>query len=312
MKISYQHLSRKPRLFKSFFGANVKEFDDLYDQLEPVWIAQEYERLSRRRRQRAIGGGRDYQLPLRERLLMTLMWLKLYLDTDVLGFLFGVDGTTVSRNVRNLLPALEVLGEATLGWATPPRRGQTKNLVQTCAEHPDLFAIVDATEQPVQRASESQQQREHYSGKKKRHTCKTQIIVNEHGEIRDVSKSPPGRVHDLEHFRQSGAADRIPPSSGVAGDAGYQGLQDELPDHSVATSHKAKRNHPLTQAEKDINREFSRMRIVIENTICELKHFKVLAHRFRHHLDLCDTVFRAVVALVNPRIQKRVAMSMTI
>lgn len=312
MKISYQHLSRKPRLFKSFFGVNVEEFVNLYDQLEPVWVAQEYERLSRRRRQRAIGGGRDYQLMLRERLLMTLMWLKLYLNTDVLGFLFGVDGATVSRNVRNLLPALQVLGEATLSWATPPQRGQTKNLAQTCAEHPDLFAIVDATEQAVQRASESQQQRDHYSGKKKRHTRKTQIIVNEHGEIRDVSKSTPGKVHDLEHFRQSAAADRIPRGSGVAGDAGYQGLHYELPEHSVATSHKAKRNHPLTQAEKDINREFSRMRIVVENTICELKHFKVLAHRFRHHLDLYDTVFRAVVALVNPRIQKRVAMSMAI
>ena len=261
MKIRYQHMSRKPRLFKSFFGVSVSEFDQLYTQVVPVWTATEHERLSNRPRQRAIGGGRNYNLALRERLLMTLMWLKLYLNTDVLAFLFEVDGSTASRNVRNLLPPLQALGEATLGWVTPPQRGQTKNLAQARAEHSDLFAIVDATEQPVQRSANDQTQRQHYSGKKKRHPRKTQVIVNEHGEIRDVSNSPPGSGHDLEHFRQSGSADRIPTDVGVGGDAGYQGLQNELPDHSGGTTHKAKRNHPLTQAEKDINREFARTRI---------------------------------------------------
>ena len=104
-----------------------------------------------------------------------------------MGFLFQVDSSTVSRNVRTLLPTLQVLGEATLSWATPPKRGQTKNLAQAQAAHPDLFAIVDATEQPVQRSCDQETQRQHYSGKKKRHTRKTQIIVNERGEIRDVS-----------------------------------------------------------------------------------------------------------------------------
>lgn len=308
MRISYQHLSQKPRLFKSFFGVSVAEFDELYRKVQTEWSQRERERLNQRTRQRALGGGRDYTLDLSERLLMTLLWLKLYLNTAVLGVLFDVDGATVSRNIRNLLPTLQALGEATLGWATPPQRGQTKSLAQVQATHPDLFAIVDATEQPVRRSSDATTQREHYSGKKKRHTRKTQIIVNEHGEIRAVSDSTPGSVHDLEHLRQSGVSTAIPPDIGVLGDAGYQGLSKVLPEHSVATPHKAKRNHPLTQAEKDINREFSSTRIIVENTLGELKHFRVLADRFRHTIERYDTAFRAVIALVNPRIQKRVAM----
>jgi IS5 family transposase len=310
MKISYQHMKGKPRLFKSFFGVTVAEFDELYTKVVPVWSTKEHERLNRRQRQRAIGGGRDYDLSLRDRLLMTLMWLKLYLNTDVLGFLFEVDGSTVSRNVRNLLPTMRALGEATLGWVTPPERGQTHNMAHARAAHPDLFAIVDATEQPVRRASDNATQREAYSGKKKRHTRKTQIVTNEHGVIRDVSASSPGSQHDLEHFRQAGTGRHIPPDIGVLGDAGYQGLDKELPDHSVGTAHKARRNHPLTQAEKDINREFSSTRIVVENTLCELKHFKVLAHCFRHALDHYDDAFRAVVAIVNPRIKARLAQAM--
>ncbi len=306
--LTYYRIRDKPRLFKSFFGVTVAEFDTLYAQLLPVCSQLELQRLGQRQRQRAIGGGRTYGLSLRDRLLMTLMWLKLYVNNDVLGYFFGVDAATVSRNVRNILPALRVLGAATLGWPPPPQRGETKNLAQALQAYPDLLAIVDATEQRVRRSSDNATQREHYSGKKKCHTRKTQIMVNEKGVIRAVSTSTPGRVHDLEHFRKSGVAQRIPKQVGVVGDAGYQGLHHELPDHSVGTTHKARRNHPLTQAEKDINREFSSMRIIVENTLGELKHFKVLASRFRHAMDRYDDAFRAVVAVVNPRIKARVVM----
>ena len=305
--IRYQELSQKPRVFKSLTGVTVSEFDELYAQVQPLWLEHEIRRLSRRERKRAIGGGRTYTLHLKEQLLMTLVWLKLYLTVDALGFFFGVSGSTASRNTRHMLPILRRLGDETLGWPEPPQRGQGKNIAQALQAYPDLLAIVDATEQRVRRSSDAQIQRAHYSGKKKRHTRKTQLIVNEQGQIRDVSASTPGRVHDLEHFRQSGSAHRIPKQVGVAGDAGYQGLHDELPDHSVGTAHKARRNHPLTEDEKAINREFSSMRIIVENTICELKHFRVLSECFRHVVDRYDETFRAVVALVNPRIARRVA-----
>jgi len=305
--ITYRELSRQARVFKSLTGVTVTEFDELYEKVRAIWFETEIKRLSRRARQRAIGGGRDYALELKERLLMTLIWLKLYLTVDALGFFFGVSGSTASRNTRNVLPALRQLGDETLGWPEPPQRGQGKNVAQALQEYPDLLAIVDATEQRVRRSSDAHIQREHYSGKKKCHTRKTQIIVNEQGRIRDVSPSTPGRVHDLEHFRQSGTGQKIPEQVGVAGDAGYQGLHNELPDHSVGTAHKARRNHPLTEDEKAINREFSSMRIIVENTICELKHFRVLSERFRHVVDRYDETFRAVVAIVNPRIARRVA-----
>jgi len=117
----------------------------------------------------------------------------------------------------------------------------------------------------------------------------------------------PGSTHDLELFRQSEAAENIPEEVTAGGDAGYQGLHHELPHHSVFVPHKARCNHSLTEDEKLANRELSSIRIVVENTLAELKHFKVLAERFRHKLDMYDPCFRAVVAIVNPRISRRVA-----
>ncbi len=56
-----------------------------------------------------------------------------------------------------------------------------------------------------------------------------------------------------------------------------------------------------------ITRELSSVGIVVENTLVELKHFNVLAERFRHDFDIYDNCFRSVVAIVNPRISRRVA-----
>ena len=118
---------------------------------------------------------------------MTLVWLRLYLTTEALGYLFGIDKATVSRYTRRMLPVLRAIGEATLGWSEPPKRG--KSLSEVRDKHPDLFAFVDATEQQVRRSKDYETQKKHYSGKKKRHTRKMQIIVNENGLVRDVSES---------------------------------------------------------------------------------------------------------------------------
>ena len=304
--IIYDKLKQKPRAFRSITGMGITEFDELYQKLIPVWARSERERLSRPDRKRGIGGGHPYTLRLRERLLMAVTWLRLYLSTEALGFFFDVDKSTASRNTRRLLPCLRQLGDETLGWPKPPKRGEGRSIEQALRDFPDLLAIIDATEQPVERPSNNEQQKEHYSGKKKRHTRKTQVIVNEKGVIRDVSASTPGSVHDLEHFRQSGAAQRIPEVVTTGGDAGYQGLHKELPDHSVFVPHKARRNHPLTEDERLANRELSGERIVVENTIAEIKHFKALAHPFRHTVDIYDDVMRSVVAIVNPRVVRRV------
>lgn len=244
--INHTILSRKPLIFKGFTGVTVAEFWELERKAEPIWRELEEKRLERPNRKRAPGGGRSSGLPFREQLLMTMIWLRLYLTLDVLGFLFGVDKATVSRYTTRMLPALRAVEEETLGWLKPPKRGQGMNLAKAREAHPDLFAFVDATEQPIQRPSNKEEQRKHYSGKKKRHTRKTQIAVNEDGIVRDVSESVPGSVHDRTLFGQSGVPEKIPKDTLVGGDLGYQGIQDDLPDHSVLLPFKNSKLHQLT------------------------------------------------------------------
>jgi len=255
--ISYEVLAQKPRVFKSVTGLSVDEFDRLFRKFVPKWVEQEYARLSRPDRKRAIGGGRKYALGLKDLLVMVLCWLRLYLNMEALGFFFGVDKSTASRDTRRLLKVLRLLGEATLGWPEPPKRGEGKSVAEALQEYPDLLAIVDATEQRIQRPSDNEEQRRHYSGKKKAHTRKTGIVVNERGRIRDVTESAPGSTHDLRLVVESRVVDRVPEGIALIGDAGFDGLQNHYPERSVGTPHKARRNHPLLPDQKLANRELS-------------------------------------------------------
>ena len=106
--------------------------------------------------------------------------------------------------------------------------------------------IIDCTEQPIQRPG--RKQRCWYSGKKKRHTIKTEIVITENGRIVSVSKPTPGRVHDLE-IRRRGPP--LPSASHVYADSGYQGLQD---DHSgIDIPYKKTKVRPLTKDERSCN-----------------------------------------------------------
>ena len=307
--INYQELVKKPRVFKSIIGLKIDEFDRLFEKFAPLWSEYERKRLTRPNRKRAIGAGRKYALKLQDQLLMTTCWLRLYLNTEAMGFFFGVDKSTISRNCRRALKVMRALGEETLGWPEPPRRGQGKNIDQALRDYPDLLAIVDTTEQRVQRPGDDEDQKRHYSGKKKAHTRKTAIVVNERGRIRGVSSSTPGAQHDLKHVVESGVMDEIPEEVTVIGDAGFDGLSNYYPQRSIGTPHKARRNHRLTPDHKLANREFSSVRIVVENTLSHMKHFKVLAHRFRHRVEMYDDGFRAVVGIVNDRIDRRLSLA---
>lgn len=180
-------------------------------------------------------------------------------------------------------------------------------MVQALSVCPDLLAILDATEQPVQRPKDPERQRRFYSGKKKRHTIKTGLVVNEEGLIRAVTPPTPGSVHDLRHFRESGVLGRIPRACRVVGDRAFTGLQHDLPRHNLAIAHKARRHHPLTRAQKVANRELSQRRMVVEHVFAAMKQFRALADRFRHAVEVHQDVFTVIAALVNQRTRKRLA-----
>jgi len=118
-----------------------------------------------------------------------------------------------------------------------------------------------------------------YSGKKKRHTLKTLLIVNRKtGEI-ICTAFAEGSVHDFKLYGDSiGCA--VAEEILIQGDSGFQGIL-KLHQNSETPKKKPKGGE-LTAEEKAENRRIARDRILIENINAKVKVFKITANRYRN------------------------------
>ena len=110
------------------------------DEVLPLYLEAEDQRLSSRQRQRAIGAGHPFELELRDHLLLSVTCLRLYPIHEVLAYLFGVSDSTVSRLIERVLPMLEQRGWDAMRLPYPgkKRRRQLPDLLKAI---PELMVI---------------------------------------------------------------------------------------------------------------------------------------------------------------------------
>ena len=299
MMTIYDKLRRRPATFRSLTGLGVDEFDKLYDELVDKIDSYDDSRLNRRDRERARGAGGQYQHDARNRLLMAMIWLRIYPTYDVLGFLFDLNKSNIGRNLAGVLAVLrDVLGDE-IQW--PDKSQRQRKMDEFMQDFPAVVAIVDATEQPIQRPTDDETQKKHYSGKKKRHTLKTQVVVAPDGELMEVSDTVPGAQHDKKLYDESGVGDDLDEDEAMMGDSGFQGIQHE---HLAILPYKKPKGGKLTKEQKEHNRRVSRLRVVVENSIAQIKTFRVMAEVYRHAREDYHDIFQIVAVLVNRRIQR--------
>jgi DDE superfamily endonuclease/Helix-turn-helix of DDE superfamily endonuclease len=307
--LRYKDLSRHPKVFQSMTGLRVAEFDELVAAVRPAFGREQEARLSRRPRQRALGGGRHFELAPKDQILLTVVWLRQYLIHEVLAYLFDVSDSTVSRVIARVLPLLEQAGRDSMRLPDPGKKHR-RTLEGLLAELPEVVVIIDRFEQPVQRPRDRQAADDLYSGKKKRHTLKSQITVREDGKIADSSESTRGPTADITLLKQSGVLDRLAPGVGSMGDLAYVGSDQLHPEGLGAAPRKKPRGQPRSAEDIAYNTAFSRRRIVVEHTIGRLRRFQSLAQVDRNHRRGHAARVRAVAGLVNrqlDRLQRRQA-----
>lgn len=291
------------------------EFDSFYDEFESAHEerlqASPKTRRGQKKRQRSVGAGRKHKYDLRDRLLMTLFWLKAYTTYELLGFFYALDKTNIEDNLLLILATLESM--ATFEFERPATdRQKLHSVAEVMDAFPDVRLILDAKEQRVERPKSKKDkdgnvqdhQKPYYSGKKKTHTIKNQAAVAPHGRIEHVSESVPGgATHDLQLLRQTDLLSKLSDDEAAMMDKGYDGIAADYPDKKLYLPFKARRDHPLTEAQKAYNRFLAKYRIVVEHTMAQLNKFQILVQRFRHQLTKHSLIFRVVASLVNRRIQ---------
>jgi len=309
--LTYTKLQRKPKHFQSFTGVTVAQFAEILNALRPIYGEFEKERLQRPDRKRKIGGGRKFTLSLEDRLLVTLMYFRLYTSCTLLGYLFDLDGSNVGREINHrMLPALlnvlpvPMQDELLSGHDEPPQLGggkRIKTLKKLLEAHPEINEVwVDATENPIPRPKEKTARKLYYSGKQGEHTIKSQLLTTRK-LILHTSGNLPGKVSDNTILAGSGVMHSIPADVQVNLDRGYEGAEERYPNNKIYKPKRAQRNHPLTLFEKLYNHIINKTRILVEHVIGRLKKFRILSELYRNRRSAHADYLAVVAGLINFR-----------
>jgi hypothetical protein len=325
--LTVNKLRRKPKHFHNFTGLTPEQFDQLLMALEPLYKAAEERRLSDPNRLRSRGAGRNFNLELPERLLMSLMYFRLYITQPLLGYLFGLDPSNVSREINGRMlgvlsealpvpardePLSELILEASGGSSSSSsssssgggkrkRRGRKISTLEELLEkHPEFEEVfIDATEQELPKPKDKDRRKDLYSGKRKRHTAKMQLVSTKK-LVLHLCRHVPGKVSDLVLLRATGVMHRMPEGKVVVRvDRGYEGLEAEYPQVRIEKPQKARRGHPLNVLEKLLNRAMNTLRIPVEHVIGHLKKFRLLAEVYRGRPERYDESALVIAGLHN-------------
>lgn len=197
---------------------------------------------------------------------------------------WGVSESTVCRYIHRVENALiqsnrfHLPGKKRLfkGFGTPPKT-----------------AIMDVTEMPIERPK--RRQKHFYSGKKRRHTLKCQIVLDADTHEIICIHFGKGRRHDFALFKASGI--HFHSETASLQDSGYQGIDKYHARGYVPR--KKPRGGELSEGEKEYNRELCRQRISIEHVNRRLKIFKILQQRYRNRRRRFGLRCNLIAALYN-------------
>ena len=226
-------------------------------------------------------------LSLKNQLFLTLDYWRNYTSLLETGKRYGVSEATACRTYKFIEDYLAKAGICKLPG---------KKTLLTDSEE---SITIDATECPIERPKRKKKgriknrQKHHYSGKKKRHTMKAQIVIKGR-EIQSTSFAN-GRMHDFKLFKKS--KNRINKNKNAKVDSGYQGLQ-KIHKNTDLPMKNTKKN-PLTRKQKLVNKVQAKNRVVVEHVIGHVKKFKILNTKYRNRRKRFGLRFNLICGIYN-------------
>lgn len=275
---------------KSLFGLEPQVLAEVIFRVLPLLEQNRENRLRSspdRKRRFVKNDGRPPEMKPIHKLLMTLLYLRQNTSATVVGQMFGFSADSVEKNaLPEVLAVLKELFPASRWEAVKRHRNEKWN--------PDEVdkLIVDSCSTPIPRPSNNDRQRRVYSGKKKRHTLKSQIYTDQKGRILDVSSGHRGPKSDVKIWNETELPNEIKEKPKL-GDKAYIGA-----DKPTQIPKKKPKGSELSEEEKAANRLISQERIYVEHGIRKIKGYRVVRDEFRLAQGIFPTVVSVVVGLL--------------
>lgn len=124
-----------------------------------------------------------------------------HVTSTLAGFLFNLDQSNVLKDIRMLEPLVKECIPIPKKVYKGAKRARTPEEVEQF--FPGFKAFIDGTEQEIPRPKNAKKRKTYYSGKRKKHTVKTQLTVNGKGAIVHKTRHARGRRDDYDIFKQN-------------------------------------------------------------------------------------------------------------
>jgi len=291
----YDDVKKNEKLLIALTTLTLAEFEELLAIFERIWdewvAANQTEG-----RERGFGGGRKPVLKKDEdKLLFILCHFKTCPPQIVLGHMFGMSQSQANEWIHRLDGILRTaLGE--MGHL--PER-EPEKLAEILAGDGEKDVIIDGADRKIQRPKDNEKQKEHYSGKKKTHTVKNNVVVGaEDRKVKYLSGTCEGKKSDKKLCDEENLT--FPAEVTLYKDKGFQGYEPE------GTETKQPKGGELTIDEKVENAVISGIRVVVEHVISGIKRCRIVKDIFRNTKDkFNDVVMEIACGLHNFRTSRR-------
>jgi hypothetical protein len=287
--MNLEHLNSYPaEKVRALLGVTLVALSELLAKVLPELVRRrQAKRVQRPDRQRAVGGGRRRRLKPYQEVLLTLVSLRHHVAPAVVGERFGVSADTAENTFPEVVFVLRDICPAQR-WNAEKR--WQKNEPRWTPDEVERV-LIDSFESPVRRPSLPARQKRIYSGKKKRHTRKSQVVTDAKGAILDLDPGQRGPTADKRLYEQRTVAERYPHAQ-KQGDLAYQGIA------GVRVPHKKPKGERLTEAQRAENRRLATVRVHVEPGIRRIKGWRILREDYRIALGLFPLIASTVVGLV--------------
>jgi hypothetical protein len=277
---------------KALFGLQPKVLAEVLFLTLPEVETERTHRLKQRhgrKRRFHERDGRPREVQPLQKVLLCLLYLRHNTSHEVVGRMFGKSADTSENAFVEVLPLLKRLFPHQK-WEAEKRYGRSaEQWTPAKVER----VIVDSFETYLPRPSQHERQKRLYSGKKKRHTVKTQIYTDQHGGILSVGKAYRGPTADIKIYEAEPIAELLTEKPRMGDKAYGAGKHPE-----IETPLKKPKGKELSAAQKAENKELSKKRVRVEHGIRRVKGWRIVRDEYRMPLGLFTSVTSAVVGLV--------------
>jgi hypothetical protein len=224
--LTYDHLKDRPRELLAATGLTHEEFARLLPAFSAAYATRyppDKPQAGKPRQRRVGAGAKGALAQMTDKLLFILVYQKTQALQTMHGLHFGLSQPQVHYWIHHLLPVLQ-RALAALGHAPERDASRVANSALVGESVPAL--VIDGTERRRQRPQDPVRQKAHYSGKKKAHTDKNLVLVNEAtGKVVYLGPTVPGKVHDKRAADETPIA--YPLHATLDKDTGFQGYEPQ-------------------------------------------------------------------------------------